>query len=457
MSQSEDRWQRADELFQAALDLPAGERAAFLDRECGSDGELRELVDRLLRLSETDDEWLSPAGALPDAGEALADLPPSDLQPTEETGAGRRPRPAGGQPQPHDFIGPYRIRGKIGEGGFGEVYEAEQLKPVRRVVALKVLKAGMDSRAVLARFDAERQALALMDHPNIAKIFDAGQTEQGRPYFVMEHIAGEPLHRYADRLKLSTRKRLDLIVQVCRAIQHAHSKGIIHRDLKPSNVLIAEEDGQAVPKVIDFGIAKATAMPLTEDTLHTMPGQLIGTPAYMSPERLELSGVGVDTRSDTYSIGVILYELLTGTLPFEAKSTVELRLEDQMRRIREEMPPAPSQRVQEKPDTAGAVAESRQTEPGALQKELRGELDWITMKALAKEPHRRYETTRAMARDIERFLAGEAVEAGPPSTMYRFVKFARRHRVAIGALSIIFLSVVVAAASLAFALVDSQR
>ncbi|HEV3167146.1 MAG TPA: serine/threonine-protein kinase, partial [Isosphaeraceae bacterium] len=319
----------------------------------------------------------------------------------------------------------------IGEGGMGTVYMAEQEKPVRRRVALKIIKPGMDTKQVVARFEAERQALALMDHQNIARVIDAGTTESGRPYFVMELVHGSPLTRYCDQAQLTARERLMLFVPVCQAIQHAHQKGIIHRDVKPSNVLVTLYDGKPVPKVIDFGVAKATAERLTERTMFTHYGSAVGTLEYMSPEQAEMSALGVDTRSDIYSLGVLLYELLTGSTPLARATLREAGYTEILRRIKEEEPPKPSTRLLESRDALASISAQRQTEPAKLTRLLRGELDWIVMKALEKDRTRRYETASAFARDIERYLAGDPVEAGPPSATYRLRKLARKHRAAL--------------------------
>ena len=336
-------------------------------------------------------------------------------------------RPEGHLPE-HARIGPYRLLHLVGEGGMGEVWAAEQVEPVHRKVALKVIKAGMDTKQVVARFEAERQALALMDHPAIAKVLDAGATPEGRPYFVMEYVPGVSITQHCDTRRLSTPDRLRLLTEVCDAVQHAHQKAIIHRDLKPSNVLVALSDGRAQPKIIDFGIAKATGQRLTDRTLFTEVGAFIGTPEYMSPEQADLTGQGIDTRTDIYSLGVILYELLTGQLPLPASELRSVSQEELRRRLREVDPPKPSTRLTALGEEGVQVAERRQTDPGALRKQLEGDLDAIVMKALEKDPARRYGTASELAADVERHLRDEPVLARPASRAYRVRKYARRHR-----------------------------
>ncbi len=328
--------------------------------------------------------------------------------------------------RPGARVGPYRLLQVIGEGGFGTVYMAEQEHPVRRTVALKIIKLGMDTRAVIARFEAERQALAMMDHAHIARVLDAGATDSGRPYFVMELVEGEPITAYCDRDSLSVTERLGLFLQVCHAVQHAHSKGVIHRDIKPGNVLVVTQDGRPHAKVIDFGIAKATLHRLTEKTVFTESNQLVGTPEYMSPEQADGSQ-DIDTRTDVYGLGVLLYELLTGSTPFDAKELRSAAYAEVQRIIREVEPPKPSTRLSET-ETLGDVAAHRRTEPGRLGAIVRGDLDWIVMRALDKDRTRRYDTPSAFAADIERYVAGEPVDAVPPSTGYRLRKFVRRNR-----------------------------
>ena len=325
-------------------------------------------------------------------------------------------------------FGRYRLIQRLGEGGMGEVWLAEQTEPVRRQVALKVIKAGMDSARVVARFEAERQALALMDHPTIATVFDGGTTPQGRPYFAMEYVKGEPITAYCDRHLLGTRERLGLFIQVCEGVQHAHQKGIIHRDLKPSNVLVTIQDDRPVPKIIDFGVAKATSRHLTERSLFTELGVLIGTPEYMSPEQAEMGGLDIDTRTDIYALGMLLYELLTGALPFDRKTLRQAGIVEIQRIIREKEPPRPSTRITQLGPHSAEAARNRRTEPRRLVGELRGDLDWITMRALEKDRTRRYQTANALATDVRRHLSNEPVLAGPPSAAYRAGKFVRRHR-----------------------------
>jgi serine/threonine protein kinase/WD40 repeat protein len=390
------------------IDDPAA-RAAYLERTCGSDTNLRARIESLLDMHDQQPSFLvSPA--------VDRDAPTSPYPPTVLT-------------PPGTVIGRYKILQSIGEGGYGTVFMAEQTTPVHRKVALKIVKAGMDTRQVIARFEAERQALALMDHPNIAKVFDAGMTETGRPYFVMELVKGMPITKYCDEHRLAPRDRLELFVQVCRAVQHAHQKGIIHRDIKPSNVIVAQYDTKPVPKVIDFGVAKATGQQLTERTMFTGFGDVIGTPEYMSPEQAELNQLDIDTRSDIYSLGVLLYELLTGTTPIEHKRVRKAALLEVLRVIREEEPPKPSTRLSTVAELP-SIAAQRGLEPKKLSGCVRGELDWIVMKALEKDRNRRYESANGLAMDIQRHLSDESVMARPASSAYRFRKLVRRNRLA---------------------------
>jgi non-specific serine/threonine protein kinase/serine/threonine-protein kinase len=356
------------------------------------------------------------------------------------------------QPETHHpsrTIGPYRLLQLVGEGGMGEVWLAEQTHPVRRQVALKVIKAGMDTAQVVVRFEAERQALAMMDHPAIATVYDGGSTPEGRPYFAMEYVKGEPITTYCDRQRLTTQARLELFMQVCEGVQHAHQKGIIHRDLKPSNVLVTIQDDHPVPKIIDFGVAKATAQHLTERTLYTELGVMIGTPEYMSPEQAEMGGLDIDTRTDVYALGVILYELLTGALPFDRKELRQAGFAEIQRTIREKEPPRPSTRITQLGPASTEAATNRHTEPRRLASELRGDLDWVTMKALEKDRTRRYQTAIALAADVRHHLSNEPVSAGPPSTIYRAGKFVRRHRFGVAAAATVGLLLIAFAATMA--------
>jgi serine/threonine protein kinase/WD40 repeat protein len=343
---------------------------------------------------------------------------------------------------PGNVIGPYKLLEQIGEGGFGIVYMADQQAPVRRRVALKIIKPGMDTRQVLARFKAELQALALMDHPNIARVLDAGATDSGRPYFVMELIRGVPITDYCDQNNLPVHERLDLFVQICHAVQHAHQKGIIHRDIKPSNVLITLNDGRPVPKVIDFGVAKALNQQLTQETLFTRFSEMIGTPLYMSPEQAEMSSLDIDTRSDVYSLGVLLYELLTGSTPFDKERLRQAAYDEIRRIIREEEPPKPSRRISTLGATRTAVAAHRQVDAHRLRQLVHGDLDWIVMKALEKDRTHRYETANNFAADVMRYLSDQPIEARPPSAVYRFSKFARRHKMGLVSAALVTLALV---------------
>ena len=411
---------REETLFNAALQLATPEkRDAYLKNACPDNEPLRQRIAALLQAhGQTDATLDKPAAGLP-ARTLVVNA--AMIQPTEKAG---------------DKIGRYKLLQQIGEGGCGVVYMADQEEPVRRRVALKVIKLGMDTKQVIARFEAERQALALMDHPNIAKVLDAGATESGRPYFVMELVHGIRITDYCDQNNLPTRERLNLFNQVCHAIQHAHQKGIIHRDIKPSNILVTMHDGVPVPKVIDFGIAKATEQRLTDKTLFTAFEQFMGTPAYMSPEQAEMSGLGIDARSDIYALGVLLYELLTGQTPFDAKELLRAGLDEMRRTIREKEPARPSTCLSTMLDAdLTTVAKHRQAEPSKLTHLLRGDLDWIVMKTLEKDRTRRYETANGLAADIQRHLQNEPVVARPPSNLYRFQKLVRRNKLAFAAVS----------------------
>jgi eukaryotic-like serine/threonine-protein kinase len=434
--------ERAREIFLDAVPIesPAA-RSEFLDRSCGEDAELRHRVEALIAAHERPESLLDKA--------AIAIKTPS-VDPAETGDTSSIVECSG------TVIGPYKLLQPIGEGGMGTVYMAEQTQPVRRTVALKLIKAGMDSRQVLARFGAERQALALMDHPSIAKVFDAGSTETGRPYFVMELVKGIPITRFCDERRLTTRERLELVIPVCHAVQHAHQKGIIHRDLKPSNVLIALYDGKPVPKIIDFGVAKATGPRLTDQTLYTEFGSVVGTLEYMSPEQAELNQLDIDTRSDIYSLGVLLYELLTGSTPLDRKRLRQGAFLEMLRVIREEESPRPSHRLSTTEELP-SIAACRNSEPRKLRGLVRGELDWIVMKALEKDRNRRYETANGLAADLRRHLDDEPVRACPPTLAYRLSKFARKYQAALATACAFAVVLVVATAISVWQAVRARR
>jgi serine/threonine protein kinase len=410
-------FQRVQRVFQVVAELPPAERSAALERECSNDAELRRQVNALLQAHDDSRE-------LPAANPERTGV----YDPGVELG--------------QVFAGRYKLRQKLGEGGMGVVFVADQTEPVQRRVALKIIRAGLDTHRLLARFEQERQALALMDHPNIAKVFDAGLDQVERPYFAMELVKGLPLTKYCDDAKLSPRERLGLFIPVCQAVQHAHQKGIIHRDLKPSNILVGLYDGRPVPKVIDFGVAKATGPRLTQQSVYTEVGSIIGTFEYMSPEQAELNNLDIDTRSDIYALGVILYELLTGGVPFSRKELERAGLAEMLRIIKEVEPAKPSTKLSHS-GTLPSIAAQRQMEPRKLTALMRGELDWIVMKALEKDRGRRYETANGFARDVQRYLADEPVEACPPSTAYRLRKLIRRHRAAIWTTGVVAVALVV--------------
>jgi tetratricopeptide (TPR) repeat protein len=426
-----ERFRVVERLFQGAADLPQEERASFLDRCCGDDG-TRHQVDIMLKgLDE------GTAHLLEVASTAACDL---------------------GELAPGVVIdGRYKLLRVLGEGGLGVVWLADQHEPVRRKVALKVIKLGMDTNQVVARFEAERNALGLMSHPHIASIHDAGVAEKGRPYFVMEYVEGVPISAFCDEEQLSISERLELFTVVCHAVHHAHQKGIIHRDLKPSNLLVCMHEGEPVPKVIDFGIAKATNRELTERTLYTSVGEFIGTPEYMSPEQAELSGVGVDSTTDIYALGVILYELLTGTLPFDAETLRRGGLDGLQRILRDEDPERPSTRLSTIGERTSTIGKQRRMDARSLLRQLRGDLDWIVMKAMAKERTRRYASASELAQDVGRYLRGEAIEARPPSAAYRVRTLARRHKVAFAVAVMLLVAVPVLAAATVVAATAAVR
>ena len=430
-------------LFDAALERgTVAERMAFLDEACAGDLALRRRLENLLAAHD------KTVGILDEPA-----IPPGATPTTPKIGRGDV---AGGEPLGSGLAGRYVLLEEIGEGGMGTVWVAEQTQPVRRKVALKLIKAGMDSKTVLSRFEAERQALALLEHPNIAKVFDGGTTERGRPFFVMEYVDGVPITRYCDEARMSIAERLGLFVSVCQAVQHAHTKGIIHRDLKPSNILVGVYDGQPVPKIIDFGLAKAVHGALGDYTMVTADGLMMGTPLYMSPEQAVPNNVDVDTRTDIYALGVILYELLTGTTPLERQRFGEAAWNEMLRLIKEEDPPRPSARLSGS-ESLPSVAALRKLDPAHLTKLVRGELDWIVMKCLEKDRSRRYETANGLARDVQRYLADESVEACPPSARYRIRKFVRRNRGPVLAASLVLVALAGGIAGTTVGLVRAEQ
>jgi serine/threonine protein kinase/Tfp pilus assembly protein PilF len=425
-----ERWQRIEALYHAALARRERDPAAFLADACAGDEALRREVESLLAHPASADAFLAAPAAVM-AAQLMSD---------SGTTAAPTPSPAG------PVIGPYHLRQLIGHGGMGEVWQAEQKQPVRRRVAVKLIKAGMDTREVVARFESERQALALMDHPAIAKVFDAGSTPEGRPYFVMEYVAGIPITDYCDKHRLTTRQRLELFILVCDGVQHAHQKAIIHRDLKPSNILVVEIDGKPLPRIIDFGVAKATAQSLSAATMYTRVGAVIGTLGYMSPEQAESAGEDIDTRTDVYALGVVLYELLVGELPFDVR---KLAVDEVRRRLREQDAPRPSTKVRTLGAQSATIAHKRGTDPPTLTRQLRGDPDAIALKALEKDRARRYATPAELAADIGRSLRDEPVLAHSASAAYRTRKYIRRHRIGVAvaaAVAVLLVSVAVAQA-----------
>src|SRR6266481_5545877 len=445
-----ERWQKIEHLCYSALNEEKSARAAFLEQACGGDDALRRAVELLLAQHEKDDHFLeSPAMEvaakhLAHQADAVFSDPLAEADP--DTSGLDATYPSANTAAEltsveQKSLGPYRLLQKLGEGGMGRVWLAEQTAPVRRRVAVKLIKAGMYDDAVLKRFASERQSLAIMDHPSIAKVFDAGTTPDGQPYFVMEYVPGVPITDYCDQKRLNIRERMGLFIKVCDGVQHAHTKAIIHRDLKPANILVTEVDGKPLPRIIDFGLAKATARQTPDESMLTRLGSFVGTPGYMSPEQADTSLQDVDTRTDVYSLGVVLYVLLTGSLPFDSKKNVH----EVLRQVREDEPPRPSTKIATGKKSSTGSAQNRGSEPRQLSKLLRGDLDWITMKALEKDRTRRYGTPSEMAADIIRYLHHEPVVARPASTAYRMRKYARRHRAALIGVSAFALLLIVAA------------
>jgi serine/threonine protein kinase len=405
--ETEQAWDKIKELFGAALERDPSERAAFLDAACGEDISLRQEVESLIKAHESSgDAWRHPL-----------------QQQFQDNVEGR-------------FIGPYQLVKKIGEGGMGQVWLAEQSAPLKRGVALKLIRWGMYDDTLLHRFQAERQSLAVMDHPSIAKVFDAGATSEGQPYFVMEYVSGEAITDYCDHKKLKIRDRLELFIKVCEAVQHAHQKAIIHRDLKPANILVVEVDGKPVPRIIDFGLAKPTESGMREELLRTRVGSFVGTPGYMSPEQCDPTA-DVDTRTDVYSLGIVLYVLLTGSMPFDLREWKKRPFDELLRQVREQDPVRPSTKVSTDRDASSTTAEVRGTERKQLAGLLRGDLDWITMKAVERDRDRRYGTPSQLAADIGHYISNKPVTARPASFSYRLRKYVRRHRVGVAVATVV--------------------
>lgn len=415
--ETKQEWEKIKSLFGAALERDPAQRAAFLDEACGQDVSLRNEIESLLHAHDSDS--------------LLKD--PFDIRAFENAQL--------------RSIGPYQLINKIGEGGMGQVWLAQQTAPIKRRVALKLIRWGMYDDILLRRFQSERQSLAIMDHPSIAKVFDAGVTPEGQPYFVMEYVAGEPITDYCDHKNLKIRDRLELFIKVCEGVQHAHQKAIIHRDLKPANILVVEVDGNPVPQIIDFGLAKTMNPEIAGETVHTRLGGLVGTPAYMSPEQCDPAVQDVDTRTDVFSLGVVLYMLLAGSLPFDSKEWKGRPLDEMLRRLREQDPPRPSTRVSTERDKSSATANARGIEPKQLVSVLRGDLDWITMKAIERDRTRRYGTPSDLAADIGRYLRNEPITARPASVSYRLRKYVRRHRYSVAA-AVVFLGLLIAFAGM---------
>jgi serine/threonine protein kinase/flagellar biosynthesis regulator FlbT len=421
-----ERWQKIERLCYSALNEEKSARAAFLQQACGGDEALRRAVELLLAQHEKDDDFLE-VPAMEVAAKGLAR--------DQQDGTSRSVSPSAPTETAADVasvekisFGPYQLLQRLGEGGMGEVWLAEQSKPVRRRVALKVIKAGMDTRDVVARFESERQALALMDHPAIAKVFDAGSTPEGRPYFAMEYVAGLPITAYCDKHRMTTRQRMELFIQVCEGVQHAHQKAIIHRDLKPSNILVSELDGKPMPRIIDFGLAKATSQRLTDGTMYTRVGAILGTLEYMSPEQADSAGEDIDTRTDVYSLGVVLYQLLVGALPLDLK---KLAYDEMLRLLRDKDVPKPSSRILTQGGDSAITAKNRGTDAPSLTRQLRGDPDAVVLKALEKDRKRRYGSPSELAADLGRYLRNEPVSAHTPSAAYRTRKYIRRHRLGV--------------------------